>query len=90
MFFATAIVVGYAHLDYVGIHEWTLESSREGLLCEPEKDPPQAEEEGRVQVGAATWMVAIFCRSGRLPLRVYTKNLMSFNLTGRSCGGHRE
>ena len=43
-----------------------------------------------VQGRAATWMVATFCRSGRLPLRVYTKNLISFNLTGRSYGGHRE
>ena len=41
-----------------------------------------------VQGKAATWMVATFCRSGRLPLCVYPKNLTSFNLTGRSYGGH--
>ena len=43
-----------------------------------------------MQGRGATWMVATCCRSGRLPLRVYTKNLISFNLTGRSYGGHRE
>ena len=42
-----------------------------------------------VQGRAATWMVVTFCRSGRLPLRVYTKNIIPFNLTGRSYGGHR-
>ena len=32
MFLVTALVVGYAHLDFVGVYGWTLESSREDLL----------------------------------------------------------
>ena len=51
----------YAHLDYVGIHEQTLESSREGLLCNIRREPPQVEEEGRAVQSGYTWMVATFC-----------------------------
>ena len=61
MFFVTTLVVGYAHLDYVGIHEQTLESSREGLLCNIRREPPQVEEEGRAVQSGYTWMVATFC-----------------------------
>ena len=43
-----------------------------------------------VQGRTAAWMVATFCRRGRLPLRVYTENLIYVNVTGRSYGGHRE
>ena len=51
MFIVTTLVIGYTHLDDVGVHEHTLESTRERLLCELRKDPPQVKEEGRAVQG---------------------------------------
>ena len=51
MFIVTTLVIGYTHLDDVGVHEHTLESTRERLLCELRKDPPQVKEDGRAVQG---------------------------------------
>lgn len=58
------------------------------LFREPRRDPPEVEEEGRAVQGDCLGECHLLLpQSGRFRLRVCTKNLLSFPLTGRSYGG---